>query len=58
MNVPDECLVLGASLFPDSGTPVPGGRGVQLQSCEQASSLSSSVLRTWPGEDCLRCRTL
>lgn len=31
MNVPDECLVLGASLFPDSGAPVPGGRGVQLQ---------------------------
>lgn len=31
MNVPDECLVLGAWLFPDSGTPVPGGRGVQLQ---------------------------
>lgn len=30
MNVPDECLVLGASLFPDSGTPVPG---VEAFSC-------------------------
>lgn len=58
VNVPDESLVMGASLFPDAGTPFPAGRGVQLLHLLKKPPAFLVLCYELGLEDCLRCRTL